>query len=248
MTWMKVDDNLHAHRKPRKAGVPAMGLWVMAGSWSSDMLSDGFVPDYIAQSIDPDSEVHAESLVRAGLWEAAEQDGDEGWRFVGWHEYQPMKSDVQSKREQWRDKKARQRRNSEGQFEESSQSPPDVPGGHNADSPGDSLGESRGSHTVPSRPVPSRNSSRNRRVYTDDFEAFWQAYPLRKEKGKAFDIWEKLDVPTERLVQAATAYANDPNRDPKYTKHPKTWLNQECWEDEYAPPREEYSGWDQQIS
>lgn len=109
MPWMKVDDNLHAHRKPRKAGVPAMGLWVLAGSWSCDMLSDGFVPDYIAQSLDPDADTHAAALVRAGLWEVAEQDEDEGWRFVGWDEYQPLKSDVEKKREDARERMARVR-------------------------------------------------------------------------------------------------------------------------------------------
>lgn len=33
MSWFKVDDKLHDHRKARKAGKSAMGVWVLAGSW-----------------------------------------------------------------------------------------------------------------------------------------------------------------------------------------------------------------------
>ena len=43
--WFKVDDKLHDHRKARKAGKAAMGVWVLAGSWSMDNETDGFVPD-----------------------------------------------------------------------------------------------------------------------------------------------------------------------------------------------------------
>ena len=157
MTWMKVDDNLHAHRKPKKAGVPAMGLWVLAGSWCADMLTDGFIPDYIAASLDPAYEEHAAALVRAGLWDAAEQDGDEGWQFDGWDEYQPARAEVLSKREQERDKKRKQRRNSSGQFEDSHQSPEDVP----EVVPQGQGRDSDGSHAVPSRPDPSRPKEAN---------------------------------------------------------------------------------------
>lgn len=31
--WFRVDDKLHTHEKALLAGVPAMGLWVMCGSW-----------------------------------------------------------------------------------------------------------------------------------------------------------------------------------------------------------------------
>ena len=44
MPWFKVDDKLHDHRKSRKAGRSAMGVWVLAGSWSMDNETDGFVP------------------------------------------------------------------------------------------------------------------------------------------------------------------------------------------------------------
>ena len=71
--WFKVDDKLHSHMKAAMAGVPALGLWVLAGSWCMDQLEDGFVPDFIARRLDPDAEEHATLLVDAGLWVPAKR-------------------------------------------------------------------------------------------------------------------------------------------------------------------------------
>jgi hypothetical protein len=53
-------------------------------------------------------------------------------------------------------------------------------------------------------------------------------------------------VTPEQLIEAAAAYRNSPRRspDPKFTKHPATWLNQECWADEetVAPARRRSPG------
>jgi hypothetical protein len=94
MTWFKVDDALHSHRKAVRAGVPAMGLWVLAGSWCADHLSDGFIPDYMAERIDRDYEENAARLVAAGLWAPAEKDGDKGWQFHQWVEQQPTREEA----------------------------------------------------------------------------------------------------------------------------------------------------------
>ena len=44
MAWFKVDDKLHSHPKRYRASLRAMGLWVLAGSWCSDQLTDGVIP------------------------------------------------------------------------------------------------------------------------------------------------------------------------------------------------------------
>jgi hypothetical protein len=110
VTWFKVDDKLHSHKKALRAGHEAMGLWVLAGSWSGDQLTDGWVPEYVAARLAPNAEALAERLVRAGLWEADEHDGDSGWRFRGWAEMQPSREEVEQKRAEAR---ARMRRNRE---------------------------------------------------------------------------------------------------------------------------------------
>ncbi|GAB3754813.1 hypothetical protein GCM10027591_03740 [Zhihengliuella somnathii] len=71
------------------------------------------------------------------------------------------------------------------------------------------------------------------------FTDFWNTYPRRVAKGAALKAWEKATanggVDPAVIVQGAQRYANDPNREPAYTKHPATWLNAQCWEDDPIP-------------
>lgn len=110
MTWMKVDDRLHANRKARVAGLPAMGLWLLTGSWAADTLSDGFVPATQPWAwAGSDAAELAGRLVDAGLWLPTEQLGEQGWMFHDWHDYQPMRADVLAKRESDRERMRRWR-------------------------------------------------------------------------------------------------------------------------------------------
>ncbi|GGN39636.1 hypothetical protein FHR83_006677 [Actinoplanes campanulatus] len=109
MTWFKVDDGLHSHRKAVRAGIPAMGLWVMAGSWCADNLSDGFIPDYMAARLDTNYEQNAECLVSAGLWVVAGKDGDSGWQFHQWVDQQPTAESVLEKRAEAKERMQRVR-------------------------------------------------------------------------------------------------------------------------------------------
>jgi hypothetical protein len=91
--WFKIDDKLHDHHKTRRAGKQAMGVWVLAGSWSADHLTDGFIPaDVLARWGTPRD---AGRLVTAGLWIVDTQNGEPGWRFRDWSDYQPTAQDVQ---------------------------------------------------------------------------------------------------------------------------------------------------------
>ena len=100
MTWFKVDDGLHKHRKRIRAGVEAMGLWVIAGSWCADELTDGWVPadvvDYLAPGVGRDL---AKRLETARLWIADTRDGEEGWQFHEWTDQQPTRDEVTAQRE-----------------------------------------------------------------------------------------------------------------------------------------------------
>lgn len=97
MTWFKVDDKLHDHRKARAAKKAAMGVWVLAGSWAADNLTDGFVPDSMLSRWG--TRADARRLVDVGLWHEDEQDGEDGWRFHEWDERQPTRAGVIAKRE-----------------------------------------------------------------------------------------------------------------------------------------------------
>lgn len=126
MTWMKVDDRLHAHRKARVAGLPAMGLWVLTGSWAADTLSDGFIPAGQPYAWGgPDTPELAHRLVEAGLWLPTDHLGEKGWMFHDWQDFQPMRADVMAQREAWREKKRQSRMRPQGTPQGS---PPGSPG------------------------------------------------------------------------------------------------------------------------
>jgi hypothetical protein len=97
MVWFKVDDKLHDKPKTRQAKKAAMGVWVLAGSWSADNLTDGFIPVSVLSRWG--TRADATRLVDADLWRPDEQDGEKGWRFVDWDRYQPMKEKVLAERE-----------------------------------------------------------------------------------------------------------------------------------------------------
>lgn len=73
----------------------------------------------------------------------------------------------------------------------------------------------------------------------DRFDEFWSVYPLKKDKGTARRAFARAlkKVSADVLVDAASAYRDDPNRDPGFTKYPASWLNAEAWENGALPPR-----------
>lgn len=110
MPWFKVDDTLHGHPKARRAGLEAMGLWSVSGSYCMSYKTDGFVPEWYVQSW-PHGLKLAARLVSAGKWETYEKDGERGWVFHDWADYQPSSDEIESERENARErqKKRRQR-------------------------------------------------------------------------------------------------------------------------------------------
>lgn len=77
------------------------------------------------------------------------------------------------------------------------------------------------------------------------FDAFWRAFPYKVGKPSARRAWAKAirRANAADIIAAAERYAADPNRRPKYTKHPGPWLNDDRWEagplpDLTEPPRQ----------
>ncbi|NUS00402.1 MAG: hypothetical protein HOV67_34700 [Kribbellaceae bacterium] len=72
-----------------------------------------------------------------------------------------------------------------------------------------------------------------------EFDAFWKAYPKRVSKAGARTKWDaaiKRGIDPAVILAGAQRYATErAGADPRYTKHPTTWLNQGCWDDEPQP-------------
>lgn len=166
MTWFKADDGLADHRKVRQLGrdrLPAMGLWLLSGTWSAQQLTDGFVPDEIVERYDPKHRM-ARRLVDVGLWIRAGIDAENGnfpvtepgYLFHDWAEMQPLARDVQRRRAETRDRVRKHR-----EQRKQSTPPPDPPNG-NSERNGSSNALLDALVTAPpSRPVPTRPSSRD---------------------------------------------------------------------------------------
>lgn len=71
MTWFKVDDATPTDPRvlkiPRRERLACMGLWTLAGAWSSKHLTDGRIPAYMLEELGADMS-HGTTLVTVGLW------------------------------------------------------------------------------------------------------------------------------------------------------------------------------------
>lgn len=85
----------------------------------------------------------------------------------------------------------------------------------------------------------NRNGIINNKKYTDDFLAFYEAYPNKKEKQAAFKAWVKIGQNFPGLsvildaIQKQIDWRKNANGEfrPEW-KNPATWLNKGCWDDE----------------
>jgi hypothetical protein len=74
----------------------------------------------------------------------------------------------------------------------------------------------------------------------EQFASFWAVYPRKESKQGAKDKFGKLrkgGLDAQVLVDGAKRYADycvQVGRDREKIKHPTTWLNQGCWDDELA--------------
>ena len=213
MAWFKVDDRLPTSRKliriPRDKRTAAIGLWTIAGAWSAHDLTDGFVPDYMIEEWGGDDQ-QSSALVQAGMWEPSERDGDKGFQFINWAEYQPVKVDVEERRAADREKKRRQRRDGNGKFAGQNTAPEVSP----RDTPGTSAGLPRdnggtpqmspGESTVPgpARPDPSRPGPAPKET---PLPSDWAPTPEHEKKARELNV----DLLREAETFRAHAEAND---------------------------------------
>jgi hypothetical protein len=93
--------------------------------------------------------------------------------------------------------------------------------------------------TLSKRPdkVSSPPTSPAQDIYTAAFETWWKQYPKRVAKAQAHREYMRViksgRATTEDLFAGVLRYSSErTGQDPKYTKHPSTWLNAGCWNDE----------------
>jgi hypothetical protein len=86
--------------------------------------------------------------------------------------------------------------------------------------------------------------------YSSDFELFWKEYPSKVAKGDAFKCWSKINGqrPDLSVILSAIQKQKDWRKNangafrPEW-KHPASWLNKGCWEDEVVAPQAGRKPW-----
>ena len=239
MAWYKVDDRLPTSRKliriPRSKRAAAIGVWTLAGAWSMHDMTDGFVPAYMIEEWGGD-ESHADALVNAGMWEEDERDGDPGYQFVNWDEYQPTKADVEAKRERDRERKRNQPRDKGGKF-----------AGRTVDAV-DSARKildserniSDSTVPLPSPPLPLTNAQPSVAREPSRFPDWWSAWGKKKAKGDAEKAYKAAlkKISHDDLMAKTRAYwehVKASGTDLTYVPYPASWLRAEQWDDDLGP-------------
>src|SRR5690606_20482832 len=211
-------------RIPRSKRAAAIGVWTLAGAWSMHDLTDGFVPAYMIEEWGGD-ESHADALVTAGMWEHDERDGDPGYQFVNWDEYQPTKADVEAKRARDRERKRNQPRDKGGKFAGRT-----VDAADSARKVAES-GRSAADSTVPlpSPPLPLTNAHPSGSAF-DDWWAIWKKKKGIGDARKAYKAAVPKKISHDDLVAKTIAFWDHVARtgaDPQYIPYPATWLRAE---------------------
>lgn len=262
MVWFKVDDGLWAHPKFAALSDSAQALWLRAGAWCSQQLTDGHVPAHMGPMLRLTEEAAGE-LVRVGLWS---REGD-AYRFHDWQAYNPdaatVKAGQQAKLEgaargnhkRWHTGRGVVVDGCEYCAEDNSDD-------RITDRSTDRISDSVATRTtdngaippVPSRPVnnPPLFAEEGKEPDTDHFEEWWTHYPKKVDKGDARKAYTNALTKTthQTLVDGAQGYAHfceNTNRERQYMKGPARWLNVEGWanEDELDTPKQQKpSKWD----
>lgn len=85
---------------------------------------------------------------------------------------------------------------------------------------------------------PLSSAADDKRYHQETFAEFYDAYPIKKSKSEALKSWMKLKPDAAMVATIMQSLANhiaseDWCRDGgRFIKHPSTWINQQCWDDE----------------
>lgn len=204
MSWFRIDDGLHDHRKARRAGKAAMGVWLLAGSWCAFHGTDGFVPANVLPRWG--NRTDARKLVDAGLWTEAERDGEQGWTFHDWTFFNPPAIVSEAKRVKERESgllgNHKRWHESRGITDPDCQHCYRVPD-REPDREGDSGTRSGQNRTVP-EPVPLPVSPDGEKILRADVEAICQhlADRIAEDGSKRPTITEKWRQQARLLLDA----------------------------------------------
>lgn len=99
MAWFKLAGEGAFHAKVLAAGNEAYGAWCRAGQWSSAHLTEGFIPQAVAQAIAQATVWQTLSEARAGGEHGLVEPADGGWQIHDYLDWNPSAAAERAKRE-----------------------------------------------------------------------------------------------------------------------------------------------------
>ena len=138
--FTRLDDHFWAHPKVLNCSDGALALWTRALSWVGFQLTDGFVPHQCLRLL-RGRKRDADRLVAAGLWERGECDGQLGYWFHDFTDWNnaATKEEVEKRRKRGHDRVIKHREKTTGRLEP----PPETADTGHPDAHGDKLVDQR---------------------------------------------------------------------------------------------------------
>lgn len=96
MGWFKVDDSFHSHPKVLELSPSSIGIWLLAGTWCAQYLTDGRISIAMIRRLGG-CEDDADALVASGMWD---EESTGNYRFHDWEDFQPSADEWKERREQ----------------------------------------------------------------------------------------------------------------------------------------------------
>ena len=227
--------------KLRRRNPSAALLYVMAISWCSDHASDGIIAEdellYVLNASDEDvSDLAASGLLLRG--------SDEGCYVIrNYLKYQNSAEQIEQAKEKAKERQRRKRERDANKTVTDSDNESVTPMSFNQEPRTKNQKKSSDEEfSLPQTPSQAEGAAESAdEDYPLGFEQFWETYPRKNGKRKAFEAWRKARRKTNNtfLISKAAQYAADPNREPGYTLTPANWLDGEHWDDDPLPAKPE---------
>lgn len=256
MPWVRLDDQFPDHPKVVQAGPMAAWLYVCGLAYCARHLTDGFIPapqvPRLVVGAAPGKLVAR--LLHAGLWEEVAG----GFNVHDFLNYNPSREESLARREETRaarveagrlggirsgqsrrskaEAKPKQFASFAGSKTEANAKQKRSPVPHVAASPSTQPLQQETSGAVITLPPAAADSERPAAIrsleprYSADFEAWWAAYPRKREKVDAYAAYQKTvkagAAPAELLAAAANyaTAADEQGAEDQFIKLPATFL------------------------
>lgn len=244
MNHFQMDDGTDTESRVMQAGTAAFGLYARCGVWVSRNLTDGFVPVEVAGMYGTREWI--DKLVATGLWSLVDGgfgmpdylEGHGNWSAerIAAHRAAAAERKARSRsRQSFNQDDDMSRRDSRVSHRES-HARVTVPHTHPINTTTTTSPSSAGADEAP----PASKPKNKPRTLPPGFDAFWANYPRRVGRIAAEKAYAKaltMGATPELLAEMATIYTRaSSTSEPQFVKHPATWLNAGCWEDEPTRP------------